>query len=417
MQKIWTILLLTISIIVSCKKDAKPQLFEDVVKPIYEYGYDITQFNVIKDTVRSNETFSSILNKYGVSMSTIYKIDSMAALDSIYLTKLKKDKLYTIFTKQDTAETFQAFIYQLDKVEYWRVDMRGSVPIVERVKKNITTKRMHASGIIKGSLFQTLENINVDPYVAIKMAEVYKYSIDFYKIQENDKFKLIFDQQFIEDTIPYQAGKIYASYFEHKKKPFYAFGYAVDTLNNKFQYYDEQGSELKKMFLKSPIPFGRISSKYSMSRYVSIYGRYKPHLGTDFAAPIGTPIMSTADGVVEESAFRGGNGNFVKIKHSNNYATQYLHMSKRAVSKGQRVVQGQVIGYIGMTGNTTGPHVCYRFWKNGVQVDALKQKETKSEPLPAKERAVYLAFIKPIKAELDSLGFKNMENKEISTIK
>lgn len=409
MQKVWTVLFLALIIVVSCKKKAKPLPLEDVVKPIYEYGYDITQFNVIKDSVRANETFSSILNKYGVSINTIYKIDSIASLDSINLTNLQKDKLYTILTKQDTAETFQAFIYQLNLIEYWKVDLRDSVPVVKRVRKNITTKRMHASGIIKNSLFQTLEDINVDPNIAIKMAEVYKYSIDFYKIQEDDKFKLIFDQQYIDDTIPYQASTIYASYFEHKNKPFYAFGYALN--GNKFQYYDETGSELKKMFLKSPIAFGRISSKYSMSRYVSIYGRHKPHLGTDFAAPIGTPILSTADGVVEESAFRGGNGNFVKVKHNSTYTTQYLHMSKRAVNKGQHVSQGQVIGYIGMTGSTTGPHVCYRFWKNGVQVDALKQKETKSEPLPAKERAVYLDFIKPVKTELDSLGFKNMEKK------
>jgi murein DD-endopeptidase MepM/ murein hydrolase activator NlpD len=413
MRKYWIVSTIVFLSLFSCKSDKKVLQPEDVIKPIYEYGYDITQFNVIKDSVRANETFSSILNKYGVSIKTIYKIDSIAAIDSIDLTNLKKDKFYTILTKQDTAETFQAFIYELDQVEYWRVDLRNSIPIVERVRKNITTKRMHASGIISGSLFQTLEEINVDPYVAIKLAEVYKYSIDFYKIQEGDKFKLIFDQQFIDDTIPYKAEKIYASYFEHKRKPFYAFGYVTDTTKNNFRYYDEEGRELKKLFLKSPIAFGRISSKYSMSRYVSIYGRHKPHLGTDFAAPIGTPILSTADGVVEESAYRGGNGNFVKVKHNSTYSTQYLHMSKRAVVKGQRVSQGQIIGYIGMTGSTTGPHVCYRFWKNGKQVDALKQKETKSEPLPAKEKSAYLAFIEPVKAELDSLGFKNMEKKKM----
>lgn len=405
MLKQFMVLVGLIVAISACKPDPKTLPLEEEIKPVYEYGYNINNFNVIKDTIRSNETFSSIMNRYGVDMNTIHVINELAIKDSIDLTKIKLGYPYTLLTYQDTSLTAKAFIYEVDKIEYWKIDLTDSIPAVQKVKKQVKTKRSFASGVITSSLFETLESQGIDPVLAINLSEVYAYSIDFYRIQENDRFKVIYDQQYVDDTIPYKVGKIYASYFEHKKDPYYAFGYATDTIKGFWQYYDEEARELKKMFLKSPIDFGRISSKYSMSRYVKIYGRHKPHLGTDFAAPVGTPIKSTANGVVIESAYRGGNGNFVKVKHNETYTTQYLHMSKRAVNKGQRVSQGQVIGYIGMTGSTTGPHVCYRFWKNGKQVDALKEKITKSDPLPEKYKPAYMNHIKPLKAELDSLAF------------
>jgi murein DD-endopeptidase len=405
MLKQFMVLVGLIVAVSACKPDPKTLPLEEEIKPVYEYGYNINNFNVIKDTIRSNETFGSIMNRYGVDMNTIHVINELAIKDSIDLTKIKLGYPYTLLTSQDTSLTAKAFIYEVDKIEYWKVDLTDSIPAVQKVKKQVKTKRSFASGVIVSSLFETLESQGVDPVLAINLSEVYAYSIDFYRIQENDRFKVIYDQQYVDDTIPYKVGKIYASYFEHKKDPYYAFGYATDTIKGFWQYYDEEARELKKMFLKSPIDFGRISSKYSMSRYVKIYGRHKPHLGTDFAAPVGTPIKSTANGVVIESAHRGGNGNFVKVKHNETYTTQYLHMSKRAVTKGQRVSQGQVIGYIGMTGSTTGPHVCYRFWKNGKQVDALKEKITKSDPLPEKYKPAYMNHIKPLKAELDSLAF------------
>ncbi len=400
-----------IATIAACKSDKKPtEEVTEILKPIYEYGYNINNYNVIKDSVRTNDTFGSIMNSYGVSVNDVFLINELALKDSIDLTKIKLGYPYTVLTLQpdstkNTPKILQAFIYEPNITEYWKIDFTDSIPKVNRITKKVKTKRVAVTGIITSSLFETLESQNVDPFLAIKLSEIYAYSIDFYKIQENDKFKIIFDQQYVDDTIPYRVGKIYASYFEHKKTDYYAFGYATDTTQGFWQYFDEEARELKKMFLKSPIKFGRISSKYSMSRYVKIYGRHKPHLGTDFAAPIGTPIMSTANGIVVESAHRGGNGNFVKIKHNDTYSTQYLHMSRRAVTKGQRVHQGQIIGYIGMTGSTTGPHVCYRFWKDGVQVDALKQKITKSDPMPEKLKPAYMEHIKPLKVQLDSLGF------------
>jgi murein DD-endopeptidase MepM/ murein hydrolase activator NlpD len=159
-----------------------------------------------------------------------------------------------------------------------------------------------------------------------------------------------------------------------------------------------------------PIKFGRISSRYNLKRRIKYYGnKIKPHKGTDFAAPIGTPILATASGTVTESRRRGGNGKYVKIIHNGTYSTQYLHMQKQNVKKGQVVKQGDVIGYIGMTGNTGGPHVCYRFWKNGKQVDPLREKLPSAKPIKEELKAEYLKYIKPLKLQLDGMKFSSKE--------
>jgi len=161
---------------------------------------------------------------------------------------------------------------------------------------------------------------------------------------------------------------------------------------------------LKSMFLKAPLKFSRISSRFSPRRFHPVQGRWKAHNGTDYAAPHGTPIMTTANGVVERTGYTAGNGNFVKVRHNGQYSTQYLHMSKILVRNGQRVSQGDIIGKVGSTGLATGPHVCYRFWKNGVQVDALRMKLPSSEPMNAKDKPRYMAYITPLKKELDSIS-------------
>ncbi|MBN2868316.1 MAG: M23 family metallopeptidase, partial [Flavobacteriaceae bacterium] len=187
---------------------------------------------------------------------------------------------------------------------------------------------------------------------------------------------------------------------------FYAFEFETDTVKGLKDYFSEDAKNLRRAFLKAPVEYKRISSRYNLNRRIALYGnRVRPHKGTDFAADIGTPIRSTANGTVIESARRGGNGNYVKVKHNSTYTTQYLHMRNRAVKVGDFVKQGDVIGYVGMTGNTSGPHVCYRFWKNGKQVDPFKQKLPEAEPISDSLKAEYLDFIKPIKIQLDNIEY------------
>ena len=188
----------------------------------------------------------------------------------------------------------------------------------------------------------------------------------------------------------------------------YAFRFKDDTINNSFDYFDEEANNLRRAFLTAPVKFSRISSRYNLKRRIRYYGnKIRPHKGTDFAAPIGTPILATADGIVTKSERKGGNGKYVKIRHNATYDTQYLHMSKQAVKVGQFVKQGDVIGYIGMTGNTSGPHVCYRFWKNGRQVDPFREELPTSKPLDEGMRPEFYDFIAPIKEELDDIQFQS----------
>ena len=238
------------------------------------------------------------------------------------------------------------------------------------------------------------------------LADFYAWTINFFKLQPGDRFKVVYTEKFIDDTIPAGLKEIKAAYFEHHGKPLYAFKFSSDSLGKISGYYDETANNLKRAFLKAPVKFSRISSRYNLNRRIKYYGfKLRPHRGTDFAAAIGTPILATADGTVTKSERRGGNGNYVKIKHSGTYETQYLHMKARNVRVGQYVRQGDVIGWIGMTGNTSGPHVCYRFWKNGKEVDPFKEDMPFSQPLPKELHEQYFANLLPIKEKLDCIAF------------
>ena len=251
-----------------------------------------------------------------------------------------------------------------------------------------------------------MDSLHLNPNLTYDVADIYAWTLDFYKLQRGDRFKLIYEEKFIDDSVFVGYGKVKAALFDHNNRDFYAYRFIPDSIKGIPEYYDEKGNMLRSQFLRSPIKFQyRVSSRYNLRRKIAYYGRVKPHKGTDFAAKVGTPIMATANGKVTESRRKGGNGNYVKIKHNNTYSTQYLHMSRRKVKRGQYVKQGDVIGYVGMTGNTSGPHVCYRFWKNGRQVDPFKQKLPSAKPLKKSLKPNYLKFIKPLEAQLDKIDF------------
>ena len=234
--------------------------------------------------------------------------------------------------------------------------------------------------------------------------EYFVFFLDFFRLQKGDRFKVIYTEKFVDDSISIGVERIKAAYFEHNGKPLYAFEYIADSEKGIVDYFDDEANSLRRAFLQGPLKFNRVSSRYNLKRRIAYYGnRIRPHKGTDFAASVGTPILATANGTVVKANYTRGNGNYVTIKHNGTYSTQYLHMKKRNVKKGQFVQQGDVIGWVGMTGNTSGPHVCYRFWKNGVQVDPFKQSLPHSEPMNEEDRLKYVKYITPLKKELDSV--------------
>ncbi len=407
------VILFSLFLLISCGADPEKEEIAEVVeevkpKIIEEFGYVLNNYKVVKDTIQSGESFGEILDRHHIDYPTIYKI-AEAARDTFDIRRLRAGKPYTILASNDSLEKAQVFIYQPNKVEYLIVDFTDSIQ-TKFGRKEVQVVEKTASGVIETSLSEAIEGQNLNYILAHEMSDIYAWTIDFFHLQKGDSFKLIYEEKFINDTIPVGIGDIKAAYFVHKDNPMYAFNFVTDSTKNLNDYYDENAKTLRRQFLKAPLKFSRISSRYNLRRRIKLYGnRVRAHKGTDFAASVGTPIMSTANGTVTESRYRGGNGNYVKIRHNSVYSTQYLHMKKRAVKKGDYVKQGDVIGYVGMTGNTSGPHVCYRFWKNGKQVDPFKQKLPEADPIREDLKSDYFIHIAPIKEQLDAIPSSYLE--------
>jgi murein DD-endopeptidase MepM/ murein hydrolase activator NlpD len=344
----------------SCKQEEKPKV--DPVKviiepePITEFGFILKDFIVKRDTIKSGDSFGEILERNHIGYPRIFNIAENAK-DSFDIRRLQVGKPYTLLCKNDSLQTPECFIYQPNNIDYVVIKFTDSIETYKG-KKPITLVERIASGIVMNNLSETMESQGL-PYQLINdMSDIYAWTIDFFRLQKGDRFKIVYKQRFIQDSIYAGIESIDAAYFQHKDEPFYAFNFEVDSTKNISDYFDENTKSLRRTFLKAPVQFSRISSRYNLNRRIKYYGyRLRPHKGTDFAAPIGTPILATANGTVTESTRRGGNGKYVKIKHNGTYSTQYLHMQKQNVKKGAFVKQGDVIGWVGMTGNTGGPHV------------------------------------------------------------
>ena len=406
-------MLIAVWLVASCKEDPKPQIEPTeelaVIQPeeVYEFGFNLNDFIVKRDTVRSGDTFGVIMERNKLGYPKIYQIAEQAKSD-FDIRSLQIGKPYTLLCSKDTLQEPKCFIYQPNKEEYVVINFQDSIHTYKS-RKPITYVEKELSGVINSSISQTLEEKGISPRLAYKLAdEIYAWTIDFRRLQKGDRFKVIYTDKYIDDSIYGGINEIKAAYFEHKSEPFYAFEFKTDTVKGIVDYFNEDAKNLRRAFLKAPVKFSRISSRYNLRRRIALYGnRIRPHKGTDFAAPVGTPIMATANGTVVKSSYTRGNGNYVKVKHNSVYSTQYLHMSKRKVKVGDFVKQGDVIGLVGMTGNTSGPHVCYRFRKNGVEVDPFKQKLPEAKPINESLKKKYFSDIVLIKSQLDSIVIRN----------
>ncbi|MDA9203490.1 peptidoglycan DD-metalloendopeptidase family protein [Flavobacteriaceae bacterium] len=377
---------------------------EDLIK--YKYGYDESKYLFEEKKVGKGDTFGDILEGQGIDYPEIYQA-LQKTKNEVDFRKLQIGKPYTLIYTKDSIRKLKAFVYHPTIEGYSLIQLRDSV-FGNTFKKTRTYKDLSASGIIDNSLYLTLEEQDKDPLLTYYLSDIYAWTIDFFRLDKGDKFKVIYTEAYVDDSIPVGITKIKAAYFVHKGVERYAFEYETDSIKGIVEYLDQNGKNLRRAFLQSPIKFGRISSRYNLRRRIALYGnRVRPHKGTDFAAPIGTPIMSTANGTIIESSYTRANGRYVKVRHNNTYDTQYLHMRKSNVKVGQFVEQGDVIGWVGMTGNTSGPHVCYRFWKNGIQVDPFKQKLPEAKPINESLKKKYFSDIVLIKSELDSVIIKN----------
>lgn len=409
------LIFITALVLNACKKNTSQAsadaLEEKIVQPIpkIKYGYDYNLYEAKEFKIKRGDTFGAILEQNGIDYPEVYTILQVIKKSEVNIRKLKIGKPYTLLFTKDSVPKAHAFIYLPGVESYHVIQLKDSL-YAKKVKKPVRVVELQATGVIASSLYDTMNASGYNSNLTYYLADVYAWTIDFNRLAKGDRFKVIYTERFVDDSISIGVEKIKAAYFEHRNKPLYAFEFKTDSIKGIVDYFDDNAKNLRRAFLKAPVSFSRISSRYNLKRRIAYYGRVKPHKGTDYAAAVGTPIMATANGTVTKANYSRGNGNYVKIKHNSTYATQYLHMKRRKVRVGQYVKQGDVIGWVGMTGNTSGPHVCYRFWKNGRQVDPFRQKLPEAKPISKKLKDQFLTYIEPVKTQLNCLSFE--ENKE-----
>jgi len=372
--------------------------------PNIKFGIQLDSLDISYSKIGRNELLSTILLKHHIPYPTIDKVvkSSKGIFD---VRQIVPGKTYAILTdKNDKSKKAKYFIYKQNEINYVVVNLDDTVNVY-RGKHKVEIRNKTVSGIIQSSLYMTLKDQGVTPLLTYELSDLFAWQIDFHRIQKGDRFKVIYEEQYVNNK-RIGIGKIQAAQFRHFNDDYYAFHFEQDGVG---EYFDDEAGSLRKAFLKAPVKYSRISSKYSPKRFHPVQKRMKAHLGTDYAAPTGTPIMAVGDGVVKEATRKKFNGKYVKIRHNSTYSTQYLHMSKiaKGMKPGKKVRQGEIIGYVGSTGLATGPHVCFRFWKNGRQVDHLKEKFPPSKPVDPKYMEAYLEVKASMTKKLSEIQFDN----------
>jgi murein DD-endopeptidase MepM/ murein hydrolase activator NlpD len=372
-----------------------------IKEPNFLYGMVVDNYTVIEDKIKRNEVLGDILMEYHVPANIIHQISKLSR-NIFDVRKIAANKKYTLICDQDSLKTARAFVYEPNPTEYIVFRFEDTL-WVDVCKRDVLIVEKSIAGEIKSNLSETIEELGISHELTNRFVDVFGWQVDFQRLQKGDKFKLIYEEAQVEG-VSVGIKQINGIYFEHFGTPYYAFPFDQGEGTD---YFDENGQSLRKALLKYPIEFTRISSRYTMSRFHPVQKRWKAHLGTDFAAPKGTPIRAVGDGLVQEAQYRSNNGNYVKIRHNGTYTTQYLHMSRIAdgVRAGTRVRQGQTIGYVGSTGLATGPHLCYRFWRNGVQVDALKVELPPSQPVKKEFQGSFESVKTELTKKLEVISF------------
>ncbi|NBC83714.1 MAG: peptidoglycan DD-metalloendopeptidase family protein [Bacteroidetes bacterium] len=353
--------------------------------PPLEYGIPIDSFFIVRQQVKRNQFLSHILSAYHIDLSAVDKIVKRS--DGIFdFRKIKYGNQFTFFLQKDSSRKVKYVVYEHSPIDYVRISLNDSITI-ERLEKEIKIVDKKASGTIESSLWNTMINSDVNPMLAIELSEIYAWSIDFFGLQEGDSFNVVYEEQFV-DTLSIGLGNIKTAYFKHAGNDFYAIPFEQDSV---ISFYDLEGNSLRKAFLKAPLRFSRISSRFSHSRLHPILKIRRPHHGVDYAAPGGTPVMAIGDGMVIKKGYYGGAGNMLKIKHNGVYTTAYLHLSGygKGIEIGRYVKQGDIIGYVGSTGLSTGPHLDFRFYKHGAPIDPLKVEAPPVEPVHESNLAAF----------------------------
>lgn len=380
-----------------------------VIPGSLRWGLAIDEFHLVENQLTKGAILGKILADQGLSAKDIMLLVDNAKAAGFNITNMRIGKNLNFLTKKGSAKA-NFMVYEPSPYEYITFSLTSPFAVTV-TKRDVNTQIVAASGVLETSFWQALVDNNLSDELADGMIDVLASSVDFYHQKQGDRFKVVYEQHFVEGK-SVGTGKIIAAVYERDGKEYHAFNFEKEGLTGK--YFDSEGRPARKAFLKSPVKFSRISSRYNLNRLHPILGYHKAHFGTDYAAPYGTPILAVADGVVVEATRRGGNGNFVKLRHDKTYETQYLHMQgfAKGIRPGTRVVQGQTIGYVGSTGLATGPHVCFRFWKNGNQVDHLRLNLPSPEPIKGADLQQFQQVRDQLKKQLDAVPYRTSQEIE-----
>ena len=392
----------------ACQREKQvTQSPEPEVKKTILYGIEADDYQLKKDTIKLGQTLGKVLGQYGISAQRVDQLDK-AAKEIFPLKQIRADRPYILFLRKDSLNLgkLDYFVYEKDVVEYVVFDFTQDSIAITKGEKPVTIKRQKRSSTIESSLWGAIMRDSLPYSLAAEMEEIYQWTVDFFGIQKGDNFTVIYDEKLIDST-HVGIGRIWGAKFNHAGKEVYAIPFKQ---GDKIQYWEYDGASLRKQLLKAPLKFSRISSGFSYSRLHPVHRVYRAHTGVDYAAPKGTPVRAVADGVVTFKGWGGGGGNTLKIKHAGNLVTGYLHLSKFAagINKGSRVSQGQLIGYVGSTGTSTGPHLDYRIWKNGTPINPQKVPQEPAEPIKKENKAAFEQIRDRIVAELNGTATPDM---------
>ena len=384
---------------------AEVEVVEPTPEPRIEFGgIMVDSFNVEHGTIASGQTLGALLLNNGVN-NRVHAALPRLNVDGFTVKSIRAGKPYIMFRQPDSIGSLAYFVYQHSPIGYYVFDLRDTLRVYP-YNREITTVQRVAQAEISSSLWQTISEAGLPPTLALDMSDVFAWAVDFFGIQKGDSFRVLYDELYA-DTLRIGIGSIYAAWFVHRGERFMAFRFEQDSVPS---YWDEHGQSLRKSFLKAPLRFSRISSRYSNSRLHPILKVYRPHTGVDYAAPAGTPVVAIGDGVVIEKGYNKAAGNYVKIRHNSVYTTAYNHFSRfgAGIAQGKRVRQGDVIGYVGATGYATGPHLDFRFWMNGKPIDPLKVESPPTEPIKPDLMPAFVRFRDSIAQVFDTaLHFGN----------